>query len=417
MAEKKNLKTYVIAGCSGRALNMFAGRIQDDFADSSRLVGMFDPNHKKFDYYNSRLKEKVPGYTSFKKMLKEQKPDCVIVATIDSMHHRYIVDSLESGADAITEKPMTIDEKKCAAILKAEKKTGKKVFVTFNYRHAPYCTRIKELITEGKVGEILSVHFEWHLDTRHGADYFRRWHRRKENSGGLLVHKATHHFDIVNWFLEEDPETVHAFGDRRFYGPTRKEHGTRCLTCKYKKTCELYWDIEAAGERFKGLYLEAESVDGYYRDGCVFSPEIDIEDTMSVNVRYSGGAMMTYSLIAHSPYEAWRMSINGTAGRLEVANDHSGNGLLNDFNFIDYYDRKGGRITYEMPKVRGDHGGGDIRLLRMLFVGDIPDPLSHMAGSRAGAMSILTGAAANRSIKTGRRVKVRELLPAELRDI
>jgi predicted dehydrogenase len=412
-----NIKTYALAGCSGRAINMFAGRIQDDFSGSSKLVAMYDPNHKKFDYYNSTLKEHVPGYTNFKKMMAEHKPDCVIVATIDSMHHKYIIEALESGADVITEKPMTIDEKKCASILQAEKKTGKKVYVTFNYRHAPYCTKIKELITDGKVGKILSIHFDWHLDTVHGASYFRRWHRRKENSGGLLVHKATHHFDIVNWFLEADPVTVHAFGDRRFYGPTRKERGTRCLTCKHKRTCEFYWDIEAAGEKMKGLYLDAESVDGYYRDGCVFSPEIDIEDTMSVNVNYSSGALMTYSLIAHAPYEAWAMKINGSAGRLEVGTDHSGNGLLNDFNYIYHYDRKGGKITYELPKARGDHGGGDVRLLRMLFVGDLPDPLGHMAGSRAGAMSILTGAAANKSIKTGRKVKVRELLPPGLRGI
>lgn len=68
----------------------------------------------------------------------------------------------------------------------------------------PFVTRIKELIHEGCVGDILSVHFEWMLDTEHGADYFRRWHRKKENSGGLLVHKATHHFDMVNWLIDDE---------------------------------------------------------------------------------------------------------------------------------------------------------------------------------------------------------------------
>ena len=46
---------------------------------------------------------------------------------------------------------------------------------------------------------------EWLLDTRHGADYFRRWHRNKNNSGGLMVHKATHHFDLVNWWMIPTP--------------------------------------------------------------------------------------------------------------------------------------------------------------------------------------------------------------------
>ena len=51
---------------------------------------------------------------------------------------------------------------------------------------------------DGLVGRPLLVDFSWVLDTSHGADYFRRWHREKQNSGGLLVHKSTHHFDLVN---------------------------------------------------------------------------------------------------------------------------------------------------------------------------------------------------------------------------
>ena len=90
---------------------------------------------------------------------------------------------------------------------------------------------MKQALKDGVVGEVLNVDFEYLLDTKHGADYFRRWHRRKENSGGLLVHKATHHFDLVNWWIEDEPEEVMAFGSRRFYGPVRAERGVRCLTC------------------------------------------------------------------------------------------------------------------------------------------------------------------------------------------
>ncbi len=406
------MKKYVLAGCSGRALGMFARPLEERFSKQARLAGMFDPNYKRMEYYNRELKTPVPAYANFRKMLREQRLDGVIVATVDRYHHQYIIAALEAGAEVITEKPMTIDEKKCRAILAAEKRTGKKVTVTFNYRHIPYFTRIKELLREGKVGKIFSVHFEWFLDTKHGADYFRRWHRRKENSGGLLVHKATHHFDLVNWFLEEEPETVFAFGSRRFYGPTRKERGRRCLSCRYKKSCEFYWDITWPhwGLDTKSLYLEPEKVDKYYRDSCVFSPEIDIEDTLSVNVRYTGGAFLTYSLIAHAPYEGWKMSINGSGGRLEMEEYHSGNRVSDRFDHIRYFDRRGDFITCELAKASGGHGGGDERLLRMLFVGDLPDPLGLMADSRAGAMSILTGIAANKSLFSGKSVRVAELL-------
>ena len=73
---------------------------------------------------------------------------------------------------------------------------------------------------------------------------------------------------------------------------------------------EMFWGIDT-----KKLYRDCESVDGYYRDRCVFSDDIDIEDTMSVNVKYFEGALLSYSLIAHSPYEGFKASINGVNGR------------------------------------------------------------------------------------------------------
>ena len=169
------------------------------------------------------------------------------------------------------------------------------------------------LIKEDIIGDIKAVHFDWYLNTSHGADYFRRWHRMRENSGSLLVHKSTHHFDLVNWYLEEDPISVNAFGTLRFYGPTRKERSERCITCPHKETCEYYVDISKSK-----LYYANEDVDGYFRDRCVFADEINIEDSVSVNVQYSGSAVMSYSLTAHSPYEGLNLVLNGTEGRIEI---------------------------------------------------------------------------------------------------
>ena len=107
--------------------------------------------------------------------------------------------------------------------------------VTHNYRYSPRNSGLKELIKNGSIGTPLSVTFEWVLDTAHGADYFRRWHRDKSKSGGLLIHKASHHFDLVNWLLADAPTQVYARGGVRFYGsenaearglPSRAERGT-----------------------------------------------------------------------------------------------------------------------------------------------------------------------------------------------
>jgi predicted dehydrogenase len=334
------MKKYVLAGASSRALHMYALPIVNDFSDHARLCGIFDINLTRANYI-SRECGGVPVFDKFDQMLEQTVPDAVIVTTVDRFHHEYIIRALQAGCDAITEKPMTTDAAKCRAILEAERTSGKKVIVTFNYRFTPYVTRIKELIREGQLGDVFSMDFEWFLDTSHGADYFRRWHRNMANSGGLLVHKATHHFDMLNWWIDDEPEEVFALGSRRFYGPTRQKRGERCLTCPHQKTCEFYWDINKSPFA-KEFYLAAEEEDAYYRDRCVFAADIDIFDTMAVTVRYAGGALLSYSLNAHSPYEGWRSALNGQNGRIEAEEFHSGSRVRKVYSKLTF-------ITARMP--------------------------------------------------------------------
>jgi len=402
-------KRYALIGTGNRGHYMFAKPIVRKYKKQAELVAICDANPKRLELTNNIIKRNIPIYTNFDKMLNEIKFDTLIVATKDSTHHEFIIKALETGHDVITEKPMTIDDEKCRAILKAEEESKRKVTVTFNYRYVPYVTRIKELLHKGIIGDIISVDFQWYLDTSHGADYFRRWHRRKENSGGLLVHKATHHFDMVNWFLDDEPDEVFARGALKFYGHTREERSERCLTCKYKKTCNFYFDIEK-NELHRKFFREAEDEDKYYRDRCVFSDEIDIEDTMSVCVTYKKGTFLSYSLNAFLPYEGWRMSLNGKKGRLEAEEFHSFPGGVPEEKEIRIYPLFKKPKIIKVPKATGGHGGGDVRLLDMLFKEGIPDPLGHQAGSRGGAMSILIGIAGNKSIKTGKAVKIKELL-------
>ena len=403
------MQRYVLAGASSRALHMYALPVLEHYRDSANLVGIFDVNSTRAAYVSSAC-DGVPVFADFDEMLRQTAPDTVVVTTVDRYHHEYIIRALEAGCDVITEKPMTIDAAKVRAILAAEQRTGRKLTVGFNYRFNPYMTRARQLIGDGAIGQVLSVDFEWLLDRQHGADYFRRWHRRKENSGGLLVHKATHHFDLINWWLADEPAQVFAIGARRFYGPTRAERGERCSTCAYQNSCEFYVDY-AADPEMQALYFAAEHEDGYYRDRCVFADDIDIEDTMSLTVRYQGGAQLAYSLVAHAAYEGWRAAINGTAGRIELQIPESGAPALAPSNVISLFNARGERLVYGLSKTGPDHGGGDPRLLARLFgAPSQPDPLGHMAGSRAGAMSVLIGIAANMSIASGQPVSIQDLL-------
>lgn len=421
MAKKK----YVQIGLGGRH-RMFRDAVTKDFEKTCEMVALCDINEGRLKLSIDEVKKDtgktIPGYLAkdFDKMLKEKKPDVVIVTTKDCFHDEYIVRAMEAGCDAITEKPMTIDAKKCQRIINTQKKTGKKCTVTFNYRYSPPRSQIKDMLMSGLIGEVLSVDFHWMLDLHHGADYFRRWHRNKENSGGLMVHKATHHFDLVNWWLSDVPEEVFAMGHRKFYTPENadrfglKKRGDRCCKCPEAKKCNFYLSMKD-NETLKALYSDNEKYDGYFRDRCVFSKDIDIEDSMNVLINYKKGTKLCYSLNAFSPWEGYLISFNGTKGRIEHKCEETV--YINGDGTIPGALKKEGSWTHVFPHWlpaydvplwtgTGGHGGGDPIMLGQIFdpKNQKKDKYMRAADQRSGAYSILCGAAANVSMKTNKPV-------------
>ena len=370
-------KRFVQVGVGGRA-RMYYQAIAGDFKESSELVAFCDINRTRMEYACKILKEdfnypapKLYAADEFEKMIEVEKPDVVIVTSIDRTHHRYIVKAMEMGCDVISEKPMTMDADKCQKILDAIEKTGKNLRVTFNYRYAPHNSTLRQLVKDDVIGKVNQIHFEWNLNTSHGADYFRRWHRDKRNSGGLLVHKSTHHFDLVSFWLADKPKTVFAFGDLMFYGRENAEE--RGVTKFYTRTHgsenakgDPFAFVMEGNENLESLYLNAEHEDGYIRDQSVFGDNISIEDTMNVLVKYEKGTTMSYSLNAYSPYEGFRVVLTGTKGRIEMevieavytngSGDSSKEGVVLGKK-ITVYPMFGD--AYEVPLVegKGGHGG------------------------------------------------------------
>lgn len=423
-------KRYVIVGTGGRS-RMFTDALLSTYKDTTALVGLCDVNPLRMQYQNGLYGERygvdaVPEYLAkdFDRMIAETKPHTVIVTSVDRTHHDYIIRAMDLGCDVITEKPMTTDAEKCQAILDAVERTGRKLRVTFNYRYAPTRSKVKELLQQGAIGEVKSVHFEWLLDTKHGADYFRRWHRDKRNSGGLMVHKSTHHFDLVNWWLDSAPETVFGLGNLAFYGRVNAEKRgdffpyVRATDDPASKDDPFALNLKD-GADLEGLYYAPSKVDAYWRDQNVFGDGISIEDTMNLVVRYKSGAQLSYSLTAYSPWEGYRVAFNGTRGRIEL--DEMEASYVNAGGGIGEGVSKASRLMLfphwekpshvEVVEGRGGHGGGDVLLLEDLFGENPPqDVLRRAAGHLDGARSILTGIAANQSFATGLPVKVDQLL-------
>lgn len=422
----KKLKLAMI-GTGVRGITFWGKPVFDNYKDTIEFVGLCDSNKGRVAFAKKYIGLECPTFLDFEEMVIKTKPDIVIVTTVDSNHDQFIIKALELGCDVITEKPMTTDEIKCKNILAAEKKTGKKVIVGFNYRYATLFTAIKKQIAEKAVGEVVSVDFNWYLNVFHGADYFRRWHAYKDKSGTLLVHKSTHHFDLMNWIIDSDPVEVMAYGSLDHYGKKGIFRASNCRSCSYTKDCKFYTDITKDKMKMD-LYVANETYDGYLRDSCVFREDIDIYDKMSVQVKYANGVVLTYSLTTYSPYEGWRMSINGKEGKLDVnegipwENENSSQENLHKKEFsqtksVETYFEKlvlmknfGTPEIMKVPVSKSGHGGGDKKLHDKIFKSqNSEDPFKHAAGTRDGAMSILVGIAARKSIEQNRPILISDL--------
>ena len=443
---------YALVG-SGHRAQMYVDAILGAHSDVAELVALSDPNPTRIDYYATRMRDAGAAEPSrwhpddLERMVAEASVDRVIVTSPDVTHAALIVRALEAGADVVVEKPLTIDADGCRAIVDAVERTGRSVVVTFNYRYSPRNSALKQLISSGEIGRVTSVTFEWVLDTAHGADYFRRWHREKANSGGLLVHKASHHFDLVNWWIDATPTRVFASGGLRFYGaentagrdlPARNPRGTH-------DGAHDPFELDLRDdERLRALYLDAEKHDGYLRDRDVFDAGITIEDNIAVIADYDSGATLSYALNAHAPWEGYRVAVNGTRGRAELEVVERGAVTVGDDGalVLDPSAQKDPRadaaagaadatpgaaplrpsgerlivqnhwgLAREVPIENGDgaHGGGDALLLADVFRGPSADPLGRPSDYTDGLRSVSVGIAANLSLETGLPVQIAEL--------
>ncbi len=400
-----------MVGTGGRGTFSWGKPVIEAYKDIVEMVALCDINPKRMAASKLLMGTNAKTYEAkdFDLMIQETKPDIVIVTTPDCFHGKYIIRAMELGCDVISEKPIAIDAEQCQRIADAENRTGRKVYVGFNVRYMNDSMEMKKILMSGELGKIIAIEYQERLNTSHGASYYRRWNGKMKYSGSLLLHKASHHFDLVNWLLDSDPVDVQANGKLAYYGNNNSYRGRNCRTCPFTEKCKFYMDI-SKNSTAMALFGNCEDVDGYYADGCVWDNEIDIYDTSSVLVNYDNGTELTYTMNTFLPFEGQLICFSGENGRLEVR--------LNYQQPWEVEGRTEFRLTKDMETTKfwtleaspGGHGGADERLKDTIFIPDTPDPLGSKAGSRAGIMSSLIGIAARQSIQTGQKIKIADLV-------
>ncbi len=435
---------YAVIGLSQRGLAQFvrpllprtpANPAFGAYAHAGELVGILDADQLRMEEFVRVTGAAVPCFRpeDFDRMIRETRPDRVVVAVPDGDHAEWIVRSLRAGCDVISEKPVVTDCVQAEAVLAAEEETGRRLLVAHNYRFLPAHLRIREAVRSGLLGTITNIEFAYNVDTFHGASFFYRWNRDRAKSGGLTITKSCHHFDLVHWLIQDIPETVFAFGRLNYFGASSPFNPERAAgrplsleeqlaACPYHR----HWDsggpapaddhLTAEGRMFQMRYHEQYPSD---QPKYIYDAEIDIEDTYSVAVRFRRGASMAFSANFSAPWEGYQLAINGTGGRIETTH-YTAPGRL-PFpapgpQTITYFPLFGPRQIWDVPVGAGSHGGGDAVVQRVLFDPNPPPPdpdagVPALASSREAVLAVAAGEAAWRSAVEERPYKISELLP------
>ena len=425
------MRRYAVCGVSTRAINMWIKYLVREFKQSGEIVALLDIDPLRFKVcrdFVPELSAEIPGYLphEFDKMIAETRPNALIVAGVDFTHVDYILQGLSKNLDIITEKPMCTNYEDCEKILAAQKNSRSKVICTFNYRYKPAHRLIREMIIEGKIGKVTTIDLSWYIDTKHGSSYFNRWNRMREKSGSLSIHKSSHHFDLVNWWIDDVPAAVHAFGNRYYYGkdgalnPDRTSDKRTCPDCKHKMDCKYYsrWatrnsTVEIVDDHLSGFdNKNGKMFTDYSPEMCIFDSEIDIYDAYVANVRYHKGAILNYSANFSTPYEGYRLAINGTAGRIETEEWMAARPAYpyeaeKIHQYVDFYPLFGSRHRITLPDAAGGHGGGDPLLREDIYLG--PDPRCNykiLADATDASRAIAIGDAIWHSIKENKVIEL-----------
>lgn len=429
-------RRYVLCGLSRRGLTTYAGPMigisgdgtGEDYSATAQLVAVVDPDRDRVRQFNERVlpagHPPVAWYRpdEFAAMVEQTQPDAVIVASPDHTHADHIVAGLRHGLDVITEKPMVTTVADAQRVLTAERTSAGSVVVTHNLRYPLRHQQIKRLIRDGAVGTPTYVLLEYHVDIRHGASYFLRWNRRREFSGGLSVHKSTHHVDLVSWWLDDAPVRVYAVGGRHYYGPDSPHRPRAAGGVPYvgdqlrrrdpyaQAQAGIFADAAATGAaRTDDFGLPYTYQYPPERDLSPYDDEIDVEDTYTALISYAGGATLVYTIDFSSPWEGYRLVINGTHGQVETTAGRFPDGTpLPDTQQIVHRPLFGAARTIPVPVPPGGHDGADPQLRHDLFVGPsaASAELGLIATAQQGADAVAAGEAIWRSIAEQRVVEL-----------
>jgi hypothetical protein len=363
--------TAITLGAGSRG-NVY-GNFAEKFPTLLDIVGVAEPIPLRNERYATKHKiADTNRFNTWERVFERPKfADAIIITTPDALHYAPCMKALEMGYDILLEKPIAPTEKECRNILALAKKTGRIVAVCHVLRYAPYFVKMKELIAQGAVGEVISIQHLEPIEHMHMSHSYVRgnWHNSKTTTPIILA-KSCHDLDIIKWVINKPAKQISAMGDLKWFRKENAPQGStaRCTDgCAVERTCpysaiKMYYeqrqrlgvfDLPDDKTKHPEAIMEKLKTTDYGR--CVYRMDNDQPDHYITNIRFGDNVTASFSMEAFTSYAGRRTRIMGSMGD-----------MVGDMTELVVTDFRTEKQTKLVPKAQdvdeyrnSGHGGGD----------------------------------------------------------
>lgn len=352
------------AGNRGNVYGDFAAK----FPGHLNIIGVAEPVKIRNERYCTKHNITTENsFETWEQVFDRPKfADAIIITTPDNLHYAPCMKALSMGYDILLEKPIAPTEKECRDILALAKTTNRIVAVCHVLRYSPYFIKLRELIHDGSIGELIGIqHLEpiQHIHMSHS--YVRgNWHNSKETTPIILA-KSCHDLDILRWMVGKPCKKVSAFGDLKWFKKENKPEGAtaRCSDgCSIESECpysalKIYYrerqrnyvfDLPDDPDKQAEVVLKYLKTTNYGR--CVYQMDNDQPDHYITNLQFQDGITAAFSMEAFTSYEGRRTRIMGSHG--DIVGD------MSKFIYTNFLTNE--ETVFELDS--DSHGGGDWNL-------------------------------------------------------
>lgn len=390
-----------IIGAGARGSHAYIRHFKE-YKDDVVLAAVADPYKRSAEKCIAHVvhqETKPVLYADWREMLeKEERFDGLIIACPNYLHHEAVIGSIEKGVRAIAlEKPLATNERDCEHIVKLAQEKNVAVQLGFCLRSAPFYRKVKEILESKRIGRLITIQATEFVNFNVTSILFRSpWRRYRKFSGGTILEKCCHDFDLLNWFIGARPLSLNSYGGNALF-KSCPFLPRRCAECSLKDNCRY----AKADRHEKDDFDRAMAQYLPQNDICIYDSDTDCADHQSVQILYENDVICNFLMNYNTdgPQAGRSIHIIGAGGRIW--------GNL-DVPVVFEHNNVSGETTEHKFILDGSgHHGGDqahIHGVMQTLKGETRKPA---VGTYEGYLSAMICFAADRSMLEGRRVHFR----------